>query len=112
MKNTPKHMNAEELAVLAFLILRGTPRLSNINVDCFMEGYEACNNVLVHKFGDFLLSEAEYYSSEYEAKRREACGYSGQPITTKHDEEFVAAKRVASLLKQAGEIIKQYNLLG
>lgn len=111
MKNTPKHMNAEEVATLAFFHLRGTKMLSNRNVDCFIAGYKACNDVLVHKFADFLQREGEYYLTEYADKRREACGYSGQPLTRKHREEFVAAEQLGSLLQKAAELIKKHNIL-
>lgn len=111
MKNEPKRMNAEEVAILAFMNLRGTKNLSNRNVDCFMQGYKACNDVLVHNFAGFLKREGEYYLNEYADRRRESCGYSGQPITRKHREEFVAAEQLGSLLLKAAELVKQHNIL-
>ncbi len=111
MKNTPKHMNEEELSVLAFLLLRGTPRLSNRNIECFMQGYKACNDVLVHNFAKFLEQEGHYYLEQYADLRRESCAYSGQPLTRKHREEFVAAEHLGTLLLKAAELIKQNNIL-
>lgn len=111
MKNTPKHMNSEDVALLAFSFLRGTPHLSNRNVDCFIEGYKACNDVLVHNFAKFLEQEGHYYRDQYRESRVESCGYSGQPITKKHQEEFKAAKEVGELLLKAAELVKQHNIL-
>lgn len=104
-------MNAEEVATLAFFHLRGRKMLSNRNVDCFIDGYKACNDVLVHKFADFLQREGEYYLTQYADNRRESCSYSGQPLTRKHTEEFVAAEQVGTLLKKAAELIRQYKIL-
>lgn len=104
-------MNEEEMSILAFLQLRGTPRLSSRNVDCFMQGYKACNDVLVHNFDKFLEREGRYYQSEYIESRKESCAYSGQPITRKHQEEFAAAEQLGSLLLKAAELIKKHNIL-
>ncbi len=111
MKNTPKHMNDEELSILAFLMLRGTPRLSNRNIGCFIQGYKACNDVLVLDFAKFLEREGHYYLEQYADRRRESCSYSGQPLTRKHRGEFVAAEQLGTLLLKAAELIKQYNIL-
>lgn len=111
MKNDPKHMNADDVEILAYHTLRGTPLLSNRNIDCFIQGYKACNDVLVHSFGQFLEREGEYYKDGYIQKRKEVCGYSGQPITEKHLAEFDAAKKVGELLLQAAKLIKQHNIL-
>ena len=104
-------MNEEELSILAFLHLRGTPRLSTRNVDCFVQGYKACNDVLTQNFGKFLEREGHYYQSEYIERRKEVCAYSGQPLTRKHREEFVAAEQLGSLLLKAAELIKEHNIL-
>lgn len=112
MKNTPKHMNEEDVAVLGFHILRGRKTmLSNRNVDCFIEGYKACNDELVLRFADFLKREGNYYLNEYKDKRKESCAYSGQPLTRKHTEEFVAAEQLGTLLLKAAELVKKYNIL-
>lgn len=111
MKNTPKHMTAEDVAMLAFLHLRGTRNLSNRNVDCFVQGYKACNDVLTLDFGKFLEKEGHYYLEQYADRRRESCAYSGQPLTRKHREEFVAAEQLGTLLLKAAELIKQHNIL-
>ncbi len=111
MKNTPKHMNADDVEILAYHSLRGTPLLSNRNIDCFVQGYKACNDVLVLNFGQFLEKEGAYYKDGYISKRHEICGYSGQPITQKHLEEFEAAKKVGDLLLEAAKLIKKYNIL-
>lgn len=111
MKNTPKHMNSEDVAVLAFHHLRATRNLSNRNVDCFIEGYKACNDPLVHDFAKFLEREGNYYLKEYADRRRESCGYSGQPLTRKHTEEFVAAEQLGTLLLKAAKLIREYKIL-
>lgn len=111
MKNTPKHMNSEDVAVLAFHHLRGTRNLSNRNVYCFIEGYKACNDPLVHDFAKFLEREGHYYQEEYANRRRESCGYAGQPLTRKHTEEFVSAEQLGTLLLKAAKLIREYKIL-
>lgn len=109
----PRHIKSEELEVLALRWARGQPRrvLNNINVDCFIAGFKAAQEVLYHKFGEFLLEEAHYYKEEYSRKRIDSCGYSGIPLTPHHSEEFKAAEEVGDLLERAGWKILDSKLL-
>lgn len=109
----PRHITEEELEVLALRWARSQTRriLNNVNVDCFIAGFNASNEVLRHHFGKFLLEEASYYKEEYRRNRIESCGYSGIPLTTSHTEEFKAAKEVGELLEKAARKIIDSNLL-
>lgn len=42
VKNTPFSMNADEITLLAMARLRGSKKLSDTNVDCFIAGYTTC----------------------------------------------------------------------
>lgn len=109
----PRHINEEELEVLALRWARGQTRriLNNVNVDCYIAGFKAAHDVLYHQFGKFLLEEAEYYKKEYSRERKESCAYSGIPLTTHHSQEFKAAEEVGELLEQAGRKILESKLL-
>lgn len=104
-------MSEEDIAILAFLSLKGTPKLSNRNIECFIQGYRSCNNALVHKFGEVLRREGEYYLHRYKEKRIEALGYSGMYIESKHFEEFKAAEKLGELLLEASKLIQDNSIL-
>lgn len=64
VKNLPLDMNADEVALLAMSRLRGSGRLSDKNVDCFIDGYKACQEALYmpHKLIPILQYHLECYS--------------------------------------------------
>lgn len=111
IKNTPKHMTIEDLKMLAFDRLYGQENLSTQSVDAFIAGYKECNDVLVHRFGEFLEKEGRYYLEQYEDKRRDACSHAGQPIGQDHISEFEAAKVLGGVLLHAAELIATHGIL-
>jgi hypothetical protein len=44
VKNIPFQMDADEITMLAMAKLRGSKKLSDTNVDCFIAGYTTCMN--------------------------------------------------------------------
>ena len=77
VKNTPLDMNADDVALLAMSRLRGSGRLSDKNVDCFVDGYKACQAALhmPHK----LIPILQYHLTQFdevEPKIRDRIGYA------------------------------------
>lgn len=46
VKNTPLAMDADDVALLAMAQLRGSGKLNDKNVDCFIQGYKSCSDAL------------------------------------------------------------------
>jgi uncharacterized protein YfbU (UPF0304 family) len=109
----PRRITAEELEVLALRWARSQPGriLNNINVDCYIAGFKAAQEELYYKFGQFLIEEGRYYQHEFIEKRIESCGYSGIPLTSKHDAEFENAKEIGEMLEEIGMKIVKTKLL-
>ena len=46
VKNTPLAMDADDVTLLAMANLRGSGKLNDKNVDCFIQGYKTCSDAL------------------------------------------------------------------
>lgn len=76
-KNTPFDMDADDVAMLAMLRLRGSGRLNDKNVDCFIEGYKTCMQALY--MPTRLIPVLQYHLNEYSKTRENidlAIGYA------------------------------------
>lgn len=70
-------MDADDVAMLAMAMLRGSGRLNDKNVDCFIEGYKACMQALY--VPKLLIPVLQYHLNEYPKTRENidlAIGYA------------------------------------
>lgn len=109
----PRRISNEELELLALRWARLQPRrfLNNVNIDCFIAGFKCAQNVLVKEFGDFLITEGQYYQLAYTKERIDACGFAGIPLTNQHSQEFSDAEEIGRLLEDVGIKFKELGIL-
>lgn len=109
----PRRISKEELELLALRWARNQPGriLNNINVDCFIAGFECAQEVLIKEFGDFLIEEGLYYQHQYSEERIDSCGYAGIPLSNLHSKEFLNAKKIGEILESVGNEYKESGIL-
>ena len=103
-KNTPFDMDADDVAILAMSRLRGSGRLNDKNVDCFIEGYNACIEALYMPYK--LIPILQYHLKQYsEVKEKidDSIRYADLRRGFTEEEQ--------ERIKQAEEIVKAIQLL-
>ena len=109
-KNTPFDMDADDVAMLAMAILRGSGRLNDKNVDCFIEGYNACMQAFY--MPNRLIPVLQYHLNEYSKTRENidmAIGYAD--LRRGHTEEETArikyAEKITPILESLIELLNE-----
>lgn len=108
--NTPFDMDADDVAMLAMAMLRGSGRLNDKNVDCFIEGYKICMQALY--VPKLLIPVLQYHLNEYSKTRENidlAIGYAD--LRRGHTEEETArikyAEKITPILKSLIEVLNE-----
>lgn len=109
-KNTPFDMDADDVAMLAMAMIRGSGRLNDKNVDCFIEGYKTCMQALC--VPKLLIPVLQYHLNEYSKTRENidlAIGYAD--LRRGHTEEETArikyAEKITPILKSLIEVLNE-----
>lgn len=77
VKNTPLAMDADDVALLAMAQLRGSGKLNDKNVDCFIQGYKICSDALTIERNLIpILKYHHKHFSKVEEKIDLAIGYA------------------------------------
>ena len=105
-KNTPFEMDDEDVAMLAMATLRGTGKLNDKNVDCFVQGYKACLDALC--ITKKIVPLLKYHHKQLSKVREDIemrIGYSD--LRRGFDEEEKEKIRRAEIIaKVVGELIE------
>ena len=109
-KNTPFDMDADDVAMLAMAVLRGSGRLNDKNVDCFIEGYKTCMQALY--MPTRLIPVLQYHLDEYSKTRENidlAIGYAD--LRRGHTEEEATrikyAEKITPVLESLIELLNE-----
>lgn len=75
VKNIPFEMDSDDVAMLAMMSLRGSGKLNDKNVDCFIQGYNACLDALCNPAK--ILPLLVYHKRQYAAVEQKIKDYIG-----------------------------------
>ena len=110
VKNTPLDMNADDVTLLAMAKLRGSGKLNDKNVDCFIQGYKSCSDALTIESN--LIPVLKYhhkYFSKVEENIDLRIGYAD--LRRGHTEEESArikqAKTITEALKNLIDVLEE-----
>ncbi len=110
VKNTPLAMNADEIALFAMSRLRGSGRLSDKNVDCFIDGYKACTEALQNP--QKLIPALQYHLDKFSKVRQDIDDYIGyadlrRGHTEEETERIRYAEEIAEAIKPLIELLQK-----
>lgn len=110
VKNTPLTMDADDVALLAMAQLRGSGKLNDKNVDCFIQGYKSCSDALTIESS--LIHVLKYHHkklSKVEEDIDNTIGYAD--LRRGHTEEESArikrANKVADAMKNLIDVLEE-----
>ena len=110
VKNTPLAMDADDVALLAMARLRGSGKLNDKNVDCFILGYNSCSEALfmVTK----LLPVLKYHHKQFSEVEKGIADYIGYADLRRgyNDEEQNRIKqgnKIAKALKNLIDVLEE-----
>lgn len=112
IKNTPLNMNADDIALLAMVQLRGSGKLNDNNVDCFIQGYKSCSDALTVEMN--LLTIFKHHYKEFSIVE-ESIDYSihhkGCRSSRTADETACInrANNIAEALKNLIDVFEEYS---
>ena len=103
-------MDADDVAMLAMAILRGSGRLNDKNVDCFIEGYNACMQAFY--MPNRLIPVLQYHLNEYSKTRENidmAIGYADlrRGYTEEEAARIKYAEKITPILKSLIELLNE-----
>lgn len=109
-KNTPFDMDADDVAMLAMLRLRGSGRLNDKNVDCFIEGYKTCMQALY--MPTRLIPVLQYHLNEYSKTRENielaiVCSDLRRGYTEEEAARIKFAEKITPVLKSLIELLNE-----
>lgn len=109
----PRRITDEQIDLMALRWARAQAGryLNNINIDCFVAGFKACQEAVKFEFGNLLMEEGQYYQHQYAKDRMESIANSGSPLTNTHSKEFDQAEQFGSELEKLGRDYKFYCIL-
>lgn len=110
VKNTPLAMNGDEVALLAMSRLRGSGRLSDKNVDCFIDGYKACQDALQNP--QKLIPILQHHLGKFSKVRQDIDDYIGyadlrRGHTDEETEKIKYAEEIAEAIKPLIELLQK-----
>lgn len=102
-KNAPFDMDADDIAMLAMSHLRGSGKLNDKNVDCFIEGYKTCIKALY--MPKRLIPILQYHYKQFSEVKQTIDDYIGyadlrRGYTDEENEKICRADMIARALKQ------------
>lgn len=109
-KNAPFDMDADDLAMLAMARLRGSGKLNDKNVDCFIQGYKACMGALYIPYK--LIPILRYHHTELSGVKQhilDAIGYADlrRGINEEESDRINRAEKIAKAIKQLIEVLEE-----
>lgn len=109
-KNRPFDMDADDVAMLAMAHLRGSGKLNDKNVDCFIQGYNACMEALYIPYK--LIPVLKYHHKELsglEVRILENIGYADlrRGINKEEIDRINRAEKIAEAIKQLIEVLEE-----
>lgn len=110
VKNTPLAMDADDVALLAMAQLRGSGKLNDKNVDCFIQGYKSCSDALTIE--SRLIPVLKYHHkklSRVEEDIDNAIGYADlrRGRTAEESARIKRATKIAEAIKNLIDILEE-----
>lgn len=110
-KNAPFDMDADDVAMLAMARLRGSGKLNDKNVDCFIQGYKACSDALhivtrlipVLKYHQKQFSEVEKGIADYIGYSDLRRGYNAE-----ERDRIERADKIAAAMQNLIDTLEKY----
>lgn len=109
VKNTPFDMTADDVTLLGMARLRGSGKLNDKNVDCFIMGYTACMEAL--NMPERLIPVLKHHYNELSSVRQKILDHIGyadlrRGISAEESEQIKTAEEVAGAIKVLIEILE------
>ena len=109
-KNTPFDMDADDVAMLAMSHLRGSGKLNDKNVDCFIEGYKTCMQALY--MPKRLIPILQYHYKEFSKVEEDIdlnIGYADlrRGHTSEETSRIKQAEKLTEALKKLIEVLEE-----
>ena len=106
-------MDADELALLAMHRLRGSGKLNDKNVDCFIQGYKTCLEALHMPLK--LIPILQYHYEKYSKVRDEIKDYIGyadlrRGFTTEEVNRIEEAEDIAGAILPLIQTLSKYKV--
>lgn len=110
VKNTPLAMDADDVALLAMARLRGSGKLNDKNVDCFIQGYKTCTEALymvaklipILKYHHKQFSEVEKGIADYIGYADLRRGYNAE-----ERDRIERAEKIADAMQKLIEVLEE-----
>lgn len=110
VKNTPLAMDADDVALLAMARLRGSGKLNDKNVDCFIQGYKTCTEALfmvtklipILKYHHKQFSEVEKGIADYIGNADLRRGYNAE-----ERDRIERAEKIADAMQKLIEVLEE-----
>lgn len=110
VKNTPLAMDADDVAMLAMAHLRGSGKLNDKNVDCFILGYKTCTEALhmVTKLIPILKYHHKQFS-EVEKSIADHIGYADlrRGYNDEEQNRIKQGNKIAKALKNLIDVLEE-----
>lgn len=110
VKNTPLAMDADDVTMLAMAHLRGSGKLNDKNVDCFIQGYKACTDALA--IDSNLIPVLKYHHKKFSKVEEDidlAIGYADlrRGHTSKETAHIKRANEITEALKNLIDVLEK-----